>query len=92
MPKVILEGTIEIPKEDLNAVITELDTHKKLTQKEDGCLVFVVEQDQTVENLFTVYEEFDCKDAFELHQKRVKSSKWGELTKNSTRNYKIKYV
>ncbi len=92
MPRVILEGTIEVPKEELSAVIAELDTHIELTQKEDGCLTFVVEQDKRVENRFNVYEEFRDKVAFEMHQSRVKNSKWGSLTENAIRNYAIKYI
>ena len=63
--------------------------HKNLTLKEAGCLTFTVTLDEVNPNKFSVYEEFVNQDAFDYHQARVKLSKWGEVTKNVERHYKI---
>lgn len=92
MSKVILEGFIDIPESDLDAVKQELINHIELTRQEDGCIIFKVEQDPNNKSRFTVYEEFDSKEAFARHQERVKYSNWGCVTKNVKRTYNIKGV
>ncbi|MDD1779650.1 antibiotic biosynthesis monooxygenase [Enterovibrio sp. ZSDZ35] len=89
MSKVILKGHILVPEPELDIVKSELENHKRLTREEAGCLVFEVSQ--CIENplRFDVYEEFVDKAAFESHQKRVKSSHWGEVTSNVSRYYEI---
>lgn len=44
MSRVILEGYIVVPENDLAAVSAELATHIELTRKEEGCLQFDVAQ------------------------------------------------
>ncbi|RCW96959.1 putative quinol monooxygenase [Marinomonas foliarum] len=82
MPNVTLSGHIEVPSEDLNAVLAELPNHITLTQQEAGCNAFTVVRDSNNPQHFDVYEEFTDKAAFEKHQARVKASHWGEITKN----------
>ena len=89
MSKVILQGFIVIPDSDLEVVKSELLIHKKLTLKEAGCLIFTVTSDEVNPHKFSVYEEFIDQTAFDNHQTRVKSSKWGEVTKNVERHYQI---
>ncbi|WP_368506790.1 putative quinol monooxygenase [Colwellia sp. 1_MG-2023] len=89
LTKVILQGFIVVPHSDLEAVKAELKTHKKLTLAEDGCLIFEVEPDDNNLNKFNVYEEFINQSAFDNHQARAKSSKWGEVTQNVERHYQI---
>ncbi|MEM7348248.1 MAG: antibiotic biosynthesis monooxygenase [Chloroflexota bacterium] len=89
MNKIILKGHIVVPDSDLAAVKEELIVHIDLTRKEEGCLVFNVTQDETDNNKFYVYEEFINEVAFSNHQKRVRSSKWGLVTKNVERFYEI---
>ena len=89
LAKVILEGFIVVPDSDLEIVKRELVTHKSLTLKEAGCLTFTVTPDKNNRNKFSVYEEFINQTAFDNHQARVKSSKWGDVTKNVERNYQI---
>lgn len=89
MLTVTLNGYIIVSDTDLAAVQRELATHIELTQKEEGCLVFQVYQSLENNNVFNVYEEFVNRDAFEKHQKRVKHSRWGEITKNVERHYTI---
>ena len=79
--KVVLKGYIIVPDSDLAVVKTELPVHIELTRKEDGCLVFEVTQDEIENNKFHVYEEFISEAAFTNHQQRVRSSKWGSITK-----------
>ncbi len=89
MSKVILQGYIVVPENELFKVKSELENHKDLTLKEKGCLVFEVNQRETDPSVFDVYEEFVDKRSFELHQQRVKSSYWGEVTANVERHYQV---
>ena len=89
LAKVILKGFIVVPDSDLEVVKRELVIHKSLTLKEEGCLTFTVTPDELNRNKFCVYEEFINQTAFDNHQARVKSSKWGEVTNNVERHYQI---
>lgn len=89
LSKVILQGFIVVPGSDLEVVKHELVIHKRLTLEESGCLIFTVIQDENNIHKFHVYEEFVDQDSFDSHQSRVKSSKWGQVTKNVERNYQI---
>lgn len=89
MPRVMLKGHIVVPETDLASVLAELPTHIKLTLEEEGCLRFEVKQSSEAENIFSVYEEFADRVAFEAHQRRVRASAWGEITVNVERHYEI---
>ncbi|MDG3088459.1 antibiotic biosynthesis monooxygenase [Vibrio hannami] len=89
MTKVILKGHIIVPENELDAVKAELVTHKRLTKEEPGCLIFNVTESPDNPLRFDVYEEFVDKAAFEAHQKRVSSSRWGKVTVNVERYYRI---
>lgn len=89
MTRVVLKGHIVVPLVDLAAIAKELATHIELTRQEAGCLVFEVTQDEDVENKFHVYEEFVNTDAFSNHQQRVRRSKWGRVSINVERFYKV---
>ncbi|MEV3831980.1 putative quinol monooxygenase [Aeromonas allosaccharophila] len=89
MSRVILKGFIIVSSNDLAAVKDELDNHIQLTRAETGCLIFKVTQDPLNPCLFDVYEEFVEQAAFQAHQARVKSSRWGEITVNVERNYTV---
>jgi len=89
LAKVILQGFIVVPESDLEAVKSELILHKRLTLKEVGCLTFTVTPDEVNPHKFIVYEEFVNQTAFDNHQARVKSSKWGKVTNNVERHYQI---
>ncbi|HAS3568574.1 antibiotic biosynthesis monooxygenase [Vibrio navarrensis] len=89
MSKVILKGFIIIPESELSAVKIELETHKRLTLEEPGCLVFEVSESSENPFKFNVYEEFVDRASFEAHQQRVKSSQWGLVTANVERHYEI---
>jgi quinol monooxygenase YgiN len=89
LAKVILQGFIVVPDSDIEVVKSELVIHKMLTLKEAGCLTFIVTPDEVNPYKFSVYEEFVNQAAFDNHQARVKSSKWGEVTKNGERHYQI---
>ncbi len=89
MGKVILQGHIIVPGEDIEQVIKALPDHITLTRAEAGCLVFRVEQDSTDPHRFEVYEEFADPAAFTRHQDRVATSPWGTRTKDVTRHYQV---
>lgn len=89
MNKLTLQGHITIPEKDLDAVKTELPTHIELTRAEEGCLLFEVTQSPEDPCVFSVYEEFVNRTAFELHQQRVRASAWGAVTVDVERHYSI---
>ena len=90
MSKVILQGYIIVPQEEIELIKQALITHKNLTYQEEGCLVFNVEQCPHNLCRFNVYEEFVNKEAFEFHQLRVKHSDWGKASRNVERHYEQK--
>ena len=87
MSKIILKGFIIVPETDLCAVQEELKNHKKLTLEEPGCIEFKVTQNESNPLRFDVYEEFKDKLSFDLHQARVRASRWGEVSVNVERHY-----
>lgn len=89
MSKVVLQGYILVTDNDLKRVEQELDEHIRLTHQEAGCITFRVIKSSENPNRFDVYEEFTDRAAFELHQRRVKASYWGEVTVNVERHYQI---
>ena len=91
LAKVTLQGFIIVPDSDLKVVKSELLIHKRLTLKELGCITFTVTPDEDNPNKFSVYEEFVDQPAFDNHQARVKSSKWGKVTVNVERHYQISH-
>jgi autoinducer 2-degrading protein len=88
----MLKGFIIVPSEDLNAVLAELPIHIENTKEEIGCLIFQVLQDQAQLNRFSVHEEFIDKASFEAHQDRVKNSKWGRVSSNIERHYRVNKI
>jgi autoinducer 2-degrading protein len=89
MPKVILDGYIVVPENDLALVMAELPTHIQLTRREEGGLYFYVTQNPHEQNTFAVYEEFVDRVAFDAHQRRVHASNWGRAAANVARHYKV---
>ena len=92
MKKVILSGYIQVQEEEIEAIKMALPEHTSKTLAEDGCLVFEVTENEDEIGVFSVYEEFESKEAFEQHQHRVKESEWGAITKNVTRNYQVRHL
>lgn len=89
MSKVVLHGYIVIPQQDLAAVVAALPVHMRLTRNEPGCLQFEVEQSPGEPNVFSVYEEFADRHAFEAHQLRARASDWGKAAANAVRHYEV---
>lgn len=89
MPKIILKGRLLVPDSDLWAVMAGLPTHIDLTRKEEGSPRFDVIQDETAQNVFSVYEEFRDQTVFDAHQERVRSSDWVEIASNAQRWYHV---
>lgn len=89
MNQIVLKGYIAVPDSDLAAVKKELPIHIELSRKEEGCLMFEVTQDDQEKNKFHVFETFMSESAFSKHQQRVKKSKWGAITQNVERFYKV---
>lgn len=89
MSKIILQGFIIIPKQDRELILAELQHHSMLTLAEDGCIKFEIKPAIASDDngKYWVYEEFVSIEAFEYHQARVKSSKWGKISKEVERHY-----
>ncbi len=79
-----------VPGPELEAVEAELPNHIQRTLAEPGCISFSVLQSPNDPCRFDVEEEFYDRQAFEPHQRRVKDSFWGNITKNVKRYYEIK--
>lgn len=89
MNKVVLQGYIQVPTDDLAEVLAALPIHTALTRAEAGCLVFNVTQSQCDPCRFEVYEEFASRADFDAHQHRVRQSEWGARTVRVERHYHI---
>ena len=92
MARIVLEGYIDVPAGDLDAVLAELPNHIGLTRSEPGCIRFEVKQRAESPRLFDVYETFESQRAFDSHQARVRASRWGDITVNVSRHYQISEV
>lgn len=69
-------------------VLQYLPEHTRLTKEEPGCLAFAVTQ--TTDPLrWRVEELFQDQAAFDAHQRRIKTSVWGEKTRAIAREYQI---
>lgn len=79
MSKVVLQGYILVPDNELDIINQKLTNHTQLTLEEPGCITFKVIQNKSDACRFDVYEEFIDRAAFEHHQQRVAGSKWGKV-------------
>ena len=86
---VTLTGYLEVPDADIALVEAHLPDHIALTRAESGCVSFDVRPDPANRNRYLVNEVFRDRAAFDLHQKRVKSSEWGKVTAHLARSYEI---
>lgn len=89
MSKVILDGYVMVPDEDLVAVQRELPIHCELSKKEEGCLVFDVAFDTDNPNRINIHEEFKDKEAFDFHNARMVSSDWKKAARNAEPHIEI---
>lgn len=92
MARIVLQGYIEVPAADLEAVAGALPDHIRLTRAEPGCLVFEVTQDPDDPGRFAVYEEFASKAAFDHHQQRTQASPWWRVTATAARHYTVEQL
>jgi|LGVE01.1.fsa_nt_gb quinol monooxygenase YgiN len=86
---VILSGHLDVPDGDIATVEAHLPNHIRLSRAEDGCISFNVCIDPQNPNRYLVDEEFTTQAAFDVHQARVESSEWGQVTAHLHREYKI---
>jgi len=89
LARVRLEGYLAVPPDRLAQVLAALPEHIALTQAEPGCLDFEVSQSPAVPGHLVVAELFVDQAAFEQHQARVRTSRWGQLTAGMDRHYTI---
>lgn len=84
---VTLEGTIQVPQDQLEATQAALVAHIALTRAETGCLSFEVWPSADNPLTFHVKEAFIDGEAFAHHQARAGASPWGQLTQGFARQY-----
>ncbi|MGB0370557.1 MAG: putative quinol monooxygenase [Opitutales bacterium] len=88
-----VEGHIQFPQgANLQIIKLALDKHIELTRAEPGCILFEVTAHSEIRGRFNVKEEFESKEAFELHQERTQKSEWAEVSNNGLRHYTIHEV
>ncbi|MBL4725083.1 MAG: antibiotic biosynthesis monooxygenase [Rhizobiaceae bacterium] len=87
--KIYLNGYIDVPVAQWDAVAMALPTHIALTREEPGCISFKVTQSNSVECRFVVAEIFEDQAAFEAHQERTKASEWAIISADCPRDFKI---
>lgn len=90
MPRVLLDGYLEVPADRIDAVRAALPEHIRLTRAEPGCLRFEVTQDPNEPTHFRVSEVFADRAAFEGHQSRAGASAWAIVTAGMPRHYTIR--
>lgn len=90
MPRVLLDGYLEVPPDRVEAVSTALPEHIRLTRAEPGCIRFDVVRSAGQPTHFLVSEIFADRSAFEAHQRRAGASAWAEVTAGLPRHYTIR--
>lgn len=83
-----LEGHIDVPAGQQDAVRVTLNDHIQLTRAEPGCIFFHVEPDDDHPGRFLVSEAFVDKAAFEVHQARAGNSPWAKASADVSRHYR----
>lgn len=86
---VVLEGYIDVPAHRVDAIIDALPQHIALTRAEVGCRYFDVTADASIDGRFNVYEIFEGRSAFEMHQTRASASPWAAVTAGIDRHYVV---
>ncbi|MEM7268418.1 MAG: putative quinol monooxygenase [Pseudomonadota bacterium] len=87
--RIHLNGHIDVPEQQRDAVAAALPEHIALTHAEPGCISFEVTPDPTMPGRYHVAEIFIDQAAFDAHQARAAASPWAEITKDVARDYKI---
>lgn len=87
MPKLVVEGYLEVPPDRVDAVVAALPEHIRRTRAEPGCLRFDVSQSEDRPTRFLVAEAFIDRGAFEAHQARSATSRWAKVTAGMARHY-----
>jgi quinol monooxygenase YgiN len=86
MSKILLTGTMRCEPDEVDEVVSLIETHIGLTRDEPGCLSFELWQDELDPCNFHMSEVFRSEDAFTKHQDRTHSSHWGRLTRHMQRD------
>ncbi|MCA0045013.1 putative quinol monooxygenase [Celeribacter litoreus] len=88
MSKILVTGTMTCDPSEVDAVLSLLPVHIKLTRAEPGCLQFDLWQDEVRPTEFHVTEVFRSEAAFEAHQERMRNSDWFRVTGHMERDFK----
>lgn len=88
MSKILLTGTMTCAPDEVEAVLSIMPTHIRLSRAEPGCLQFDLWQDELRPCEFHVTERFRDERAFEAHQDRTRASDWFRVTGHMQRDFK----
>lgn len=86
---IVVNGTITAMPEELDVVAPGLADHVRLTNEEDGCISFSIDQSENDPCVFVVSERFVDQSAFDVHGARTRASAWWGLSQNCTRDFNI---
>ncbi|MFT6169525.1 MAG: quinol monooxygenase YgiN [Celeribacter sp.] len=87
MTKILLTGTMRCDAHEVDAVVSLMAKHERLSLAEAGCLSFELWQDELDPRIFHVSEVFRSERDFEIHQDRTHSSDWGRVTRHMPRDF-----
>lgn len=90
VPKIYLDGYLDIPPDRQEAVMAALPKHVELTLAEPGCLKFEVMESAETAGRLLVSEIFVDQAAFEAHQTRNRASDWFQITSGIERHFAIR--
>lgn len=85
----MLTGTLRCAPDEIEAVLSLVPTHQRLSRAEPGCLDFDLWQDELDPRTFHVSEVFRSKRDFDAHQDRTESSDWGRVTAHMDRDFSV---
>jgi quinol monooxygenase YgiN len=87
MGKILLTGTMRCNADEVDAVLSLMAKHERLSLAEPGCLTFELWQDELDPCCFHVSEVFRSERDFEAHKDRSHSSDWGRVTRHMPRDF-----
>lgn len=87
MSKILLTGHMSCAAHEVEAVLSVMEEHIRLSRAEPGCLQFELWQDELTPTRFNVSEVFRDAAAFEAHQARTERSDWFRVTGHMARDF-----
>lgn len=80
--KVVCEGYFDIPRDQIETVLTGYEQHVRESRKEPGNLAYTFVFDPEIEGRVHVHEVYVDQAAFDAHLTRTKASPWPQIRKD----------